>query len=228
MNCDRTAAISRRRRPRRRRDVAALERLEHLPQHEPGVAHAAEADPVAAADVAGVVHDLAERRRRRQGRDVERAGEARADAEDDVGPLEEPVDGGRARAGGGAERERMALGEGALAVQGGRDRDAGALGQLHELLARAGVEHALPGQDHRVGRLGQDPHRLGDVRRSGLRAPRGRGADIPAGVAGRRRSGRRLRRPPAPARPSRSAGRAAPAGRHRAPGRHRSRWRRSG
>ena len=41
--------------------VAGVELVEHLAQHEPGVADAAEVDVVAAAEVAGIVHDLAER-----------------------------------------------------------------------------------------------------------------------------------------------------------------------
>ncbi len=166
--------------------VGLAEEVEHLPEHEPRIADAAELDAVAAADVARVVDDLTERRAGRERRDVERAGEARADAEDDVGALEEAVDGGGARARGGAERERVVLGEGALAVQGGRDRHAGALGQAHELGAGAGVEHPLPREDDRVGRLGEDVHGLGDVCGRGLGAPRRREADVPVGVAGGR------------------------------------------
>ncbi len=175
-----------RRLPLSRCGVAAVERVQHLAQDEPGVADAAEHHVVAAADVAGVVHDLAKRGRRGQRRDVERAGEARADAEDDVGTLEEPVDGGRPGAGGGPERERMVLGEGALAVQGRGNRDAGALGEPHELLGRAGVQHPLAGQDDRVRRLGQDPERS-------RRRPPGRPATA---VAARKPHPSRRRRPP--------------------------------
>ena len=72
----------------------------------------------------------------------------------EVGPREEVVDRrGPRRAARGAERERMVLGERALAVERRRDRRARQLGELQELGGRVRVQHALAGQDH--GRRGR-------------------------------------------------------------------------
>ena len=101
-------------------------------------------------------------------------GERAADAEDDVGVLQELVDGLGEGAAAGAERERVRFGEGALALQRGGDGRFEQLGQLAQLIPGAGVVDALPGVDHRalgidqrlrrlarVGRVGPEAHRRG-------------------------------------------------------------------
>ena len=143
----------------RRSPRASPTGVEQLQQHEARVADAAEGDVVAGREIAAVVGDLPERRPGGHRRDVERAREARADAEHEVGLREEAVDGGRPRAARGAERERVVLGERALAVERRRHRRAGELGQAHQLGRRAGVEHALAREDHRVLGREQRPSR---------------------------------------------------------------------
>ena len=137
-------------RPRLRRGRAArsrrlADRREQLPQHEPGVADAAERDVVAGREVAAIVRDLAERRLRRHRRDVERAREARADAEHEIGLREEAVDRGRPRAPRRAERERVVLGERALAVERRRDGRARELGEAQRA-RRSRPRRARPGR----------------------------------------------------------------------------------
>ena len=88
------------------------------------------------------------------------------------------------RAGGRPERQRVVLGERALAVQGRGDGDAGQLGQLDQLGGRPRVEHALAGQDHRVARGGQAPRGLGYVVGQRLREARPGRPHVPVGVAG--------------------------------------------
>ena len=139
--------------------------VEQLQQHQARVADAAEGDVVAGGEIAAVVGDLPERRPLRHRRDVERAREARADAEHEVGLLEEAVDGGRPRAARGAERQRVVLGERALAVERRGHRRAGELGEAHELGRRAGVEHALTREDHRMRGSEQRPCGLARRRR---------------------------------------------------------------
>ena len=92
-----------------------------------------------------VVGDLPERRLRRHRRDVERAREARADAEHEIGPAKKWSTAGRPRAARRAERERVVLGERALAVERRRDRRAGALGELHAA-RRSRPRRARPGR----------------------------------------------------------------------------------
>ena len=70
----------------------------------------------------------------------------------------------------------MVLGERALAVERRRDRRAGELGEAHQLGRRSGVEHALPGHDHRT--LGREQASRGLARRRRRSACVSRGSDV--------------------------------------------------
>ena len=74
-----------------------------------------------------------------------------------------PGDGGAA----GPERERMILGERALGFHRGHDRSLKQLGQLAQIIRRLGVQHPLPGVDHRPPRVAQHPGGALDVARVG-------------------------------------------------------------
>ena len=141
-------------------------------------------DVVARREVARIVHDLGERRTSRHRRDVERAREARADADDQVGLLEELID----RSGPGARRraegERMILRERALAVQRRRDRRRGPFGELQQLVARVRVEHALARHDDGTGCSAQRVQQLLDVAPVGVAEMSPQRRDVPVGVAG--------------------------------------------
>ena len=89
-------------------------------------------------------------------------GEGATDAEDDVGVSQELVHRLGEGAAAGAERERVRLGEGALALQRGGDRRLEQLGQLPELVPGPGVVDALAGVDH--GALGVDQRLRGLAR----------------------------------------------------------------
>ena len=92
-----------------------------------------------------------------------RAGQAGAHREHGIARLQivGGHGGGRQRA--DSRRQRMRLGDSALALQRRHHRRTEQLGDLGELVARLGVEHALAGPDHgRLGReqaLGSLPHR---------------------------------------------------------------------
>ena len=79
-----------------------------------------------------------------------------ADAEDQVGLGVQEM---RAMAGeavaAGTERQRVVLGEGALAVHRRHHRALQQLRQPHQFVARLGVEHTLAGEDHRARRVQQ-------------------------------------------------------------------------
>jgi hypothetical protein len=112
--------------------------------------------------VGGVNDDLARR-------DVGRhpvLGEAAADPEHEIRLRQEVMRRpGHDAPAAGAERERMILREGALALERGHDRNLQKLGELEELGAALGVHHALPGVNHRLLRLEQRPRGRFDVAR---------------------------------------------------------------
>jgi hypothetical protein len=148
-----------------------LRRRDQLLQDESGVAEDRDRGVVGLVEVAGVVGGVDDRLPRRddRGRDVV-AGEAGADRQDHVA-VEEALaavagidDAAR------AERQRVVLGEGALAVGRRHDRQVEEVGERRQLLARFGIEHALAGDDDR--RLGRDQHprRIVDVARVAGRA----------------------------------------------------------
>ena len=60
----------------------------------------------------------------------------------------------------GTERQRMVLGERALAVHRRHHRALQQLRQLHQFVARLGVQHALAGEDHRARRIDQQTRGL--------------------------------------------------------------------
>ena len=127
------------------------ERLEH----ELRVADAGGLGRKFLADIGGIVgevHDLLAVRHLGPPR---RAREARAHRNDAIGLAEEVVDHLGRRHHRGAERERMVLGKGALAGVGRKHRRIEQLGELHELLGRACVKHALARMDDRRRRFQQ-------------------------------------------------------------------------
>jgi hypothetical protein len=73
--------------------------------------------------------------------------EAHAEGEQEVGLLDGVVDPGLAVHAHHAERERVVGGEGAEAEQGAGDGDVAALGEVEDLLARAGLDDAVAGED---------------------------------------------------------------------------------
>ena len=116
-----------------RRYSAAAGRLEQLAEHGFRIADDAESDRVVLAKVARLDRDLRHRLAGRHGRYVEGSGEARPDADDEVGPVEEMVYRRGAGFSAGAEREGMVLGESALAVECGKNRHAQRLGERRQL-----------------------------------------------------------------------------------------------
>ncbi len=73
--------------------------------------------------------------------------EAHAEGEQEVGLLDGLVDPGLAVHAHHAEREGMVGGEGAEAEEGAGDGDLAALGEVEDLLARAGLDDAVAGED---------------------------------------------------------------------------------
>ncbi len=141
----------------------ALDPILHLDdegiQHEPRVADERVVGGHVLVEVerieGGVDHHLA----LREGDAVVRGGEAAAHPEDDVGLLEELVDGLGQRPPARAERQRVALRERALALEAGGHRALEQLGELAELRPGLGVVHALARVDH--GALGGHQHARG-------------------------------------------------------------------
>ena len=80
---------------------------------------------------------------------VVRVAETAADAEDEVGLVQEVMDRLRHRAAARAERQGVIFGERALAVQAGRDRRFEQFRQFAQRIPRLRVVHALPGVDDR-------------------------------------------------------------------------------
>ena len=119
--------------------------------------------------VVGGVHDGLAGRDRGAERGLRQAG---AYGEDEVGAAQELEQHLGARAGRGAAGERVGLGQRALARVGRDDRRRHQLGKFRQLRARPGVEHPLPGPEHRV--LGRRQHlrRLPQRGRVGRRALR--------------------------------------------------------
>ena len=164
-----------------------LYRLDELRQHQLGVAEDRDRGVVGFVEVArivGRVDDFLPGRDDR-GRDVV-SREARADREDHVGIEQElasvPGIDDAAR----AQRQRMVLGKGALAVGRRHDRDVEQFGERDQLVAGFGVQHALAGDDDRRLRLDQHFRGVVDVARVAGRAGRAdrRVIDIVAGELG--------------------------------------------
>ena len=80
---------------------------------------------------------------RRNWRAEDRRREAAADAEDDVGPLQELAGHRGAGIAAAAQRERMVFPKGALAGQRCHDRRLNQLGKFAQLVARLGPQNAL-------------------------------------------------------------------------------------
>ena len=109
-----------------------LDRVDELAQHQLGVAEDRVVGGVVLVEVALVVGGVDDALCRRDVRGHAVLGEAAPDAEDDVGLGQEVEDGpGHHAAAAGAERQRVVLREGALALQGGHHRRLQQLGQLH-------------------------------------------------------------------------------------------------
>ena len=143
-----------------------LDLLDHLREHQLGVADDRVVEVVVLVEVDGVDgalhHHLA-------AGDLSRgevAGEARADAEDRVGLVEEVARHLGHRVGGRAQGERMVLGEGALAAVGRGDGGVEQFRERRELLAGLGPEDALAGEDHRA--LGREQRRDGVAHVGGI------------------------------------------------------------
>ena len=144
--------------------------LDHLAEHQLGVAHGAEGDRIVLAQVLAAVGHLGEGGAVRHRGSEGVAGKAGADAGDEVGLGEEPGDHQGARQAAGAERQGMGLRERALAGQRGHHRDLRQLGECDQLGGRLAVQHALPGDHHRIAggqqRTDQVAHVLARRRRA--------------------------------------------------------------
>ena len=114
-------------------------------EHQRRVADHSVIGAVLLVDVARVVGRMDDGLAGRHARPERRLGEARADREHQIGLGHELGVHLRPRAGRGAERQRMAFGDRALARIGGDDRRGQKLGQRREPLAGLGVVHALAG-----------------------------------------------------------------------------------
>ena len=93
---------------------------------------------------------------------VIRRREAAADAEDEVGFFQEMMHRRRNREAARAERQRVRLGERALALQAGGDRNREQFGELPQLAPRFRPMHALAGVKHRAFRGEQHLRGLAD------------------------------------------------------------------
>ena len=135
--------------------------LDQRLQRELGVADQGITDAEIFVQVSRIEGGVNDRLALRHGYAVVGGGEAAADAQDHIGIPQELEDrfgdGSAAR----AERQRMRLGERALALQARGDRTLEQLGERLELRPGLGVVDALPGVDHRP--LGGDERR-GDPR----------------------------------------------------------------
>ena len=146
--------------------------LDQRVDDEAGVADEAECYGVILVDVAGVVGRVDDGLAGRYARPERRPGQARADGENEVGARHEFRVHFRPRAGGGAERQRMALRDRALTGIGGGDRGRDQLGEGCKPLAGAGVVHALAGPQQRVFCCEQHAHGVLHRRRIGRKAHR--------------------------------------------------------
>jgi hypothetical protein len=134
----------------RRASEPILDGFEELREHKLGVPedrHIGRIGLVDIARVVGCVNDLLARRDRGAG-DAMR-GEAAADAEHDVGLIEEMATVARIDDAAGAERKRVILREDALAVDRGHHRSLEQVGESEQLGAGLGVKHALAGIEER-------------------------------------------------------------------------------
>ncbi len=125
-------------------------------EHELGIADDAERHRHVLVDVGGIERRLDDLGARRHLDAEVGLGERAADAEDQVRLVEERAHRLRDGEAAGAERQRMRLGEGALALEAGGDGDREQLGQLLELGPGFRPVHALAGVDDRP--LGGDQH----------------------------------------------------------------------
>ena len=145
----------------------------HLGQHggkdRLGVAEDADFDGIVLADLEAVDIDLDELGFGDVEGDARPIGggdavaEAAADGEDDVGLAGAGIAGDGAEIPAGPGEERMILGDGALAHEGGGDRGTDMLGDGDEFRARPGGNHAATGEDHRALGGEQQLHGLGDI-----------------------------------------------------------------
>jgi hypothetical protein len=123
-----------------------LRRLDHLPQHDLGIAEHSYVRDVVAVDLGRIDIDLDVLRSRTWARRHGVLLEAAADGEDRVGRLRElrrrQRGIGRPPEAADAEREPVILRERALAVERGRDRQRQHLGEANEFVARLGKQHA--------------------------------------------------------------------------------------
>ena len=110
-----------------------------------GIADHRMLDAIFLVDVGCVVAGMNDGLARRHGRPEIGAGQARADGKDKIGAAEEIGERFGARARRRAERERMAVGDRALAGIGGDHRRRNELGERRQPFGGLGVMHALSG-----------------------------------------------------------------------------------
>ncbi len=142
--------------------------VDHLPEHQLGVADYRVVDVVVLIDIAGVVCRLNHRLAWRDVHAHSVLGEATADAEHHVRAAHEVVHRPRHDPGAAAQGQGMGLREGAFAQQGGHHRGLQQAGQLQQLFAGVGVHHPLAGVDDRVAGLAQGQGRRRHVPRVAL------------------------------------------------------------
>ena len=134
---------------------ASLHFVNKLLQHQLGVAQQHIFQAVLAVEVAVVHRGLNDRLAHRHGGRRQGLVEAGADAEHQVGPAKELADGAGAGVAAGPQRQRVVLGEAALAEGGGHYRRVEQFRQLHQFRRGLGVQHALSGVDDRAGGVHQ-------------------------------------------------------------------------
>ena len=129
---------------------------------------------------------MAERDARGHGRVEVGNGEAGAEAEYEVGLVQEVARHERAGRRAGAERERMVFRECALAGERGHHGNVGKLGELHQFGRGLGVQHALPDVDDGAIGVQHGGHQVAHVLlgRAGLVLLDGRIVQRIAGVFG--------------------------------------------
>ena len=152
-------------------------RLDQLAEHQLGVAENPEIGGkglVQIARVVGRVDVLLAGREYRGGDAV--AGKAAADAQHQIGFVQDMAAGPGEGAAARPERQRMILGKGALAVERRHHRGLQQLRELAQLVGRLGIKDALPGEDHRTGSVEQHLRGVVDV---ALVAGRAGGANRP-------------------------------------------------
>jgi len=146
------------------------DRLDELAQHQPRVAQQGMIRDVALVQIALVVGGVDDDLAGGDGGGHAVPGEAAADAEHHVGLAEIVERGSGHGRSAGPQRERVVLGERALALQGRDHRGLEQLGQLEQLRGGLGVEHALAGVDDGPPRVAQHAGGRLHVARVGARA----------------------------------------------------------